>query len=95
MGLNFKQIVLIVVSKQMLDVAWDFLREKLAKEPTLLLMIVGIPNVGKSALINTLFRHAHALTKAGATLNIFLKKKHGWIFTCVNGIINPLVPRVL
>ncbi|KAG0586804.1 hypothetical protein KC19_2G118800 [Ceratodon purpureus] len=50
--------------RKMLDVVWDFLREKLAKEPTLLLMIVGIPNVGKSALINTLFRHAHALNKA-------------------------------
>lgn len=52
--------------RKMLDVTWDFLREKLLKEPTLLLMIVGIPNVGKSALINTLFRHAHALNNAGA-----------------------------
>jgi len=59
----------------MLDVAWDFLREKLAKEPTLLLMIVGIPNVGKSALINTLFRHVHALTKAGAASNLFWRKR--------------------
>lgn len=50
--------------RKMLEVAWDLLREKLAKEPTLLLMIVGIPNVGKSALINTLFRHAHAIAKS-------------------------------
>ena len=58
----------------MLDVTWDFLREKLLKEPTLLLMIVGIPNVGKSALINTLFRHAHALNNAGAISSMFRRK---------------------
>jgi len=52
--------------KKMLDVAHEYLREKLAKEPTLLLMIVGIPNVGKSALINTLFRNAPTTTKSGA-----------------------------
>lgn len=52
----------------MLDVAHEYLREKLAKEPTLLLMIVGIPNVGKSALINTLFRNAPTTSKLGAGL---------------------------
>lgn len=79
-----------MVLEQMLDVAWDFLREKLAKEPTLLLMIVGIPNVGKSALINTLFRHAHSLNKAGATSSIFRKEllNHTRVFH-VNWIMNP------
>lgn len=62
--------------RKMLEVAWDLLREKLAKEPTLLLMIVGIPNVGKSALINTLFRHAHAIAKSGA-----LEESQSWTST--------------
>lgn len=47
---------------QMLDTAREYLKEKLAKEPTLLLLIVGIPNVGKSALINTLYRLSRTST---------------------------------
>ena len=87
--MNFKHIDLLVVLEQMLDVAWDFLREKLAKEPTLLLMIVGIPNVGKSALINTLFRHAHALNKAGAISSIFRKSLLNCTLTFyMNWVIN-------
>ncbi|XP_078433036.1 P-loop containing nucleoside triphosphate hydrolases superfamily protein [Wolffia australiana] len=34
------------------------LREVIAKEPTLLVMVVGIPNVGKSALINSIHQIA-------------------------------------
>lgn len=39
---------------QMLDVARGQLQSALAKERTLLVMVVGIPNVGKSCLINTM-----------------------------------------
>ena len=68
--INFLQpdVLILFVNVQMLDVAHEYLREKLAKEPTLLLMIVGIPNVGKSALINTLFRNAPTTGKLGTGL---------------------------
>ncbi|KAH8959642.1 hypothetical protein BDL97_06G087300 [Sphagnum fallax] len=46
----------------MLDMARELLSERLAKEPTLLLMILGIPNVGKSALVNSLFHLSHSST---------------------------------
>ncbi|CAK9230438.1 unnamed protein product [Sphagnum troendelagicum] len=48
--------------KKMLDTARELLSERLAKEPTLLLMILGIPNVGKSALVNSLFHLSHSST---------------------------------
>ncbi|KAH9559941.1 hypothetical protein CY35_06G081400 [Sphagnum magellanicum] len=48
--------------KKMLDMARELLSERLAKEPTLLLMILGIPNVGKSALVNSLFHLSHSST---------------------------------
>lgn len=34
------------------------LKEVMAREPTLLVMVVGVPNVGKSALINCIHRIA-------------------------------------
>lgn len=34
------------------------LREVLSREPTLLVMVVGVPNVGKSALINSIHQIA-------------------------------------
>ncbi|CAM6104759.1 unnamed protein product [Calypogeia fissa] len=46
--------------KKMLDVARGQLRSAMAKERTLLVMVVGIPNVGKSCLINTM----SAITRA-------------------------------
>jgi hypothetical protein len=52
----------IGMSLQMLDMARELLSERLAKEPTLLLMILGIPNVGKSALVNSLFHLSHSST---------------------------------
>ncbi|VAI12330.1 unnamed protein product [Triticum turgidum subsp. durum] len=36
------------------------LREAILKEPTLLVMVVGVPNVGKSALINSIHRIANS-----------------------------------
>lgn len=71
--LNFKYIDLVVVFKQMLDVVWDFLREKLVKELILLLMIVGILNVGKFVFINILFWYVYVLIIVGVILNIFWK----------------------
>ena len=34
------------------------LKEVISREPTLLVMVVGIPNVGKSALINSIYQIA-------------------------------------
>lgn len=34
------------------------LKEVIAREPTLLVMVVGVPNVGKSALINSVHQIA-------------------------------------
>lgn len=34
------------------------LKEVISREPTLLVMVVGVPNVGKSALINSIHRIA-------------------------------------
>jgi len=61
--------------KKMLDMARELLRERLAKEPTLLLMILGIPNVGKSALVNSLFHLSHSST-SGAP-----EESKGWAST--------------
>ncbi|KAL3678093.1 hypothetical protein R1sor_021049 [Riccia sorocarpa] len=40
--------------RKMLDMARTQLQSAIAKEPTLLVMVVGIPNVGKSCLINSM-----------------------------------------
>ena len=34
------------------------LKEAISREPTLLVMVVGVPNVGKSALINSIHQIA-------------------------------------
>ena len=36
------------------------LKEVISKEPTLLVIVVGVPNVGKSALINSIHQIASA-----------------------------------
>lgn len=36
------------------------LKEAISKEPTLLVMVVGVPNVGKSALINSVHQIARS-----------------------------------
>ncbi|CAL4945953.1 unnamed protein product [Urochloa decumbens] len=43
---------------QLLGLAELKLKEAILKEPTLLIMVVGVPNVGKSALINSIHRIA-------------------------------------
>ncbi|KAK3118755.1 hypothetical protein QOZ80_9BG0706490 [Eleusine coracana subsp. coracana] len=43
---------------QLLGLAELKLKEAIMKEPTLLIMVVGVPNVGKSALINSIHRIA-------------------------------------
>ncbi|RLM75027.1 hypothetical protein C2845_PM15G10630 [Panicum miliaceum] len=43
---------------QLLGLAELKLKEAISKEPTLLIMVVGVPNVGKSALINSIHRIA-------------------------------------
>ncbi|KAJ4824918.1 Short integuments 2, mitochondrial [Turnera subulata] len=46
--------------KKLLDLVELKLKEVIAKEPTLLVMVVGVPNVGKSALINSIHQIASA-----------------------------------
>uniref|UniRef100_A0A803MAE0 CP-type G domain-containing protein n=1 Tax=Chenopodium quinoa TaxID=63459 RepID=A0A803MAE0_CHEQI len=42
--------------KKLLDLVELKLKEVISREPTLLVMVVGVPNVGKSALINNIHR---------------------------------------
>ncbi|CAF2093739.1 hypothetical protein YC2023_063837 [Brassica napus] len=44
--------------KKLLDLVEFKLKEVIAREPTLLVMVVGVPNVGKSALINSVHQIA-------------------------------------
>lgn len=53
----------------MLDTARGWVQEKLVREPTLLLMLLGIPNVGKSAILNKMYQ----LTRADFPGTISLK----------------------
>lgn len=43
---------------KLLDLVEFKLKEVISREPTLLVMVVGVPNVGKSALINSIYRIA-------------------------------------
>jgi ribosome biogenesis GTPase A len=45
---------------KLLDLVELKLKEVIAREPTLLVMVVGVPNVGKSALINSIHQIAAA-----------------------------------
>ncbi|KAF7819042.1 Short integuments 2, mitochondrial [Senna tora] len=47
--------------KKLLDLVEYKLKEVISREPTLLVMVVGVPNVGKSALINSI--HQIALSR--------------------------------
>ncbi|KAG7958581.1 hypothetical protein I3843_10G027300 [Carya illinoinensis] len=47
--------------KKLLDLVELKLREVISREPTLLVMVVGVPNVGKSALINSIHQIASSL----------------------------------
>ncbi|KAK9159608.1 hypothetical protein Syun_005949 [Stephania yunnanensis] len=44
--------------KKLLDLAELKLKEVISREPTLLIMVVGVPNVGKSSLINSIHQIA-------------------------------------
>ncbi|VVB03038.1 unnamed protein product [Arabis nemorensis] len=44
--------------KKLLDLVELKLKEVIAREPTLLVMVVGVPNVGKSAVINSIYQIA-------------------------------------
>ncbi|KAL8459925.1 hypothetical protein ACS0TY_031724 [Phlomoides rotata] len=46
--------------QKLLDLVEYKLKEAISKEPTLLVLVVGVPNVGKSALINSIHRIASA-----------------------------------
>lgn len=45
---------------KLLDLVEFKLKEAISREPTLLVMVVGVPNVGKSALINSIHQIASA-----------------------------------
>lgn len=44
--------------KKLLELVEFKLKEAISREPTLLVMVVGVPNVGKSALINSIHQIA-------------------------------------
>lgn len=44
----------MVYVQKLLELVEVKLKEVISKEPTLLVMVVGVPNVGKSALINSI-----------------------------------------
>ncbi|XP_022156770.1 short integuments 2, mitochondrial isoform X2 [Momordica charantia] len=46
--------------QKLLELAEFKLKEAISREPTLLVMVVGVPNVGKSALINSIHQIASA-----------------------------------
>lgn len=46
------------------------MKEKISREPTLLVVVVGVPNVGKSALINSI--HQIALSRFPGKIFHFL-----------------------
>lgn len=43
---------------KLLDIVEFKLKEVITREPTLLVMVVGVPNVGKSVLINSIHQIA-------------------------------------
>jgi len=50
------------------------LKEVICREPTLLVMVVGVPNVGKSALINSI----HQIAKSRFPGNSFVNSWNHW-----------------
>ena len=46
--------------KKLLELVEVKLKEVISREPTLLVMVVGVPNVGKSALINSIHQIAQS-----------------------------------
>lgn len=46
--------------KKLLELVEFNLKEAISREPTLIVMVVGVPNVGKSALINSIHQIASA-----------------------------------
>lgn len=48
------------------------LKEVISKEPTLLVLVVGVPNVGKSAIINSIHRIATSRFPGDTCLRLFL-----------------------
>ena len=55
---SLKSVINFFLYLQLLGFAELKLKEAISKEPTLLIMLVGVPNVGKSALINSIHRIA-------------------------------------
>ncbi len=84
----------IGMSLQMLDTARELLSERLAKEPTLLLMILGIPNVGKSALVNSLFHLSHSSTSGKvfpSRVSLGDVCKHAILVSCYSGLLHDIM----
>jgi len=63
---------------KLLDLVELKLKEVIAREPTLLVMVVGVPNVGKSALINSIHQIAAARFPGE------IKESYGWSIAWCN-----------
>ncbi|KAK6127281.1 hypothetical protein DH2020_038944 [Rehmannia glutinosa] len=58
--LKLSDLVIEVRDARLLDLVEYKLKEVISREPTLLVLVVGVPNVGKSALINSIHQIASA-----------------------------------
>ncbi|GAB4843875.1 Short integuments 2, mitochondrial [Ancistrocladus abbreviatus] len=59
--------------RKLLELVELKLREVISREPTLLVMVVGVPNVGKSALINSI----HRISSSCFPLQDKIKRSYG------------------
>ncbi|KAK3405499.1 hypothetical protein EUGRSUZ_K01980 [Eucalyptus grandis] len=89
--------------KKLLDLVELKLKEAISREPTLLVMVVGVPNVGKSALINSIHRIASSRFPAtvgplpGVTQDIagFKIAHHPSIYVLdTPGVLVPSIPDI-
>ncbi|CAA2979780.1 short integuments 2, mitochondrial [Olea europaea subsp. europaea] len=81
--------------KKLLDLVEFKLKEVISREPTLLVMVVGVPNVGKSALINSIHQIASARflgeEETGHSVTItWCYSRYCW----VQGVLVPSIPDI-
>ena len=78
-------MVFVCVYGKLLELVELKLKEVISKEPTLLVIVVGVPNVGKSALINSI--HQIASARFPDKVWLYLSGELGMVFRCVTECI--------